>query len=272
MVVSGGRNMPITKTSNYDIFYIDEGEGFPVFLIHGLAGDHKAWLDQIGYFKSNYRVIAVDNPGSGKSSPVTKPCTTQELANTMLEVMENLSIDKAHIVGRSLGGFIGQWMVNTRPECVKSLVISASAAKVDPIGTRILKNMKEILEWRGNWTDWARHSNHLFFSADFFNNNPDVVKAVEAIVGDEKRSKESYLNLNDTALAHDFRDRLGTITCPTLIMAGLFDPICSIQGAYEMRDNIPESELVVFEKSSHFLLVEEYEKALNTLDNWFKKN
>ena len=272
MVVSGGRNMPITKTSNYDIFYIDEGEGFPVFLIHGLAGDHKAWLDQIGYFKSNYRVIAVDNPGSGKSSPVTKPCTTQELANTMLEVMENLSIDKAHIVGRSLGGFIGQWMVNTRPECVKSLVISASAAKVDPIGTRILKNMKEILEWRGNWTDWARHSNHLFFSADFFNRNPDIVKAVEAIVGNEKRSKESYLNLNDTALAHDFRDRLGTITCPTLIMAGLFDPICSIQCAYEMRDNIPESELVVFEKSSHFLLVEEYEKALNTLDNWFKKN
>ena len=91
-------------------------------------------------------------------------------------------------------------------------------------------------------------------------------------MGDENRSKESYLNLNDTALAHDFRDRLGKITCPTLIMAGLLDPICSIQCAYEMKDNIPGSKLVVFEKSSHFLLVEEYEKAMNTLDDWFTTN
>ena len=272
MSVSGGKNMPIIKTSNHDIFYVDEGDGFPIFLIHGLAGDHKAWLNQIEYFKNNYRVIAVDNPGSGKSSSVSQPCTTKDLANTMLEVMESLSIDKAHIVGRSLGGFIGQQMVNIKPEFVKSLVISASAAKVDPIGTQILKNMKEILEWRDNWTDWARHSNHLFFSPDFFNNNPDIIKTVEAIVGDENRSKESYLNLNDTALAHDFRDSLGTITCPTLIMAGLLDPICSIQCAYEMKDNIPGSELVVFEKSSHFLLVEEYEKAIKTLDDWFNNN
>ena len=186
--------------------------------------------------------------------------------------MENISIDKAHIVGRSLGGFIGQWMANIRPEFVKSLVISASAAKVNPIGTRILKNMKEMLEWRDNWTDWARHSNHLFFSPKFFNENPDIVRAVEAIVGNENRSKVSYLNLNDTALAHDFTDRLDTITCPTLIMAGLFDPICSIQCAYDMRDNIPGSHLIVFEKSSHFLLVEEYQKAITTLDAWFKKN
>ena len=47
-------------------------------------------LDQIEFFKGSYRVIAVDNPGSGNSSPVSNPCTTQDLANTMLEVMENL--------------------------------------------------------------------------------------------------------------------------------------------------------------------------------------
>ena len=78
--------MPITKTSNYDIFYVDEGEGFPLFLIHGLAGDHKAWLNQIEHFKGKYRVIAVDNPGSGKSSPVEAQCSTKDLANTMLQV------------------------------------------------------------------------------------------------------------------------------------------------------------------------------------------
>ena len=76
------------------IFYVDEGDGFPLFLIHGLAGDHKAWLEQIEYFKSNYRIIAVDNPGSGKSSSVSQPCTTRDLANTMIEVMQILSLIK----------------------------------------------------------------------------------------------------------------------------------------------------------------------------------
>jgi len=261
--------MPITETSNHNIFYIDEGEGFPLFLIHGLAGDHKAWLNQIDHFKSKYRVIAIDNPGSGDSSPVTKPCSTEDLPHTMLEVMENLSIKEAHVVGRSLGGFIGQQMAKSRPEMVQSLVISASAAKVDDIGTRILKNMKEILYWRDNWTEWAKHSAHLFFAPKFFNDNPDVVKTVEAIVGDEQRSKESYFYLNDTALAHDFRSELSSISCPTLIMAGLFDPICSIECAYDMKNNIPNSELVIFENSSHFLLVEEYEKAITTLERWF---
>ena len=47
MSVSGGKNMPIIKTSNHDIFYVDEGYGFPILLIHGLAGDHKARLKQI---------------------------------------------------------------------------------------------------------------------------------------------------------------------------------------------------------------------------------
>ena len=128
--------MPITKTSNYDIFYIDEGDGIPLFFIHGLAGDHRAWLNQITYFKSKYRVIAIDNPGSGDSSPVTKPCSTQDLANTMLEVIENLAINEAHIVGRSLGGFISQQMAKSRPDVVKSLVISTSAAKVTNNGKR----------------------------------------------------------------------------------------------------------------------------------------
>ena len=58
--------MPITKTSNYDIFYRDEGEGFPLFLIHGLAGDHKAWLNQIDHFKSKYRVIAISRSKENK--------------------------------------------------------------------------------------------------------------------------------------------------------------------------------------------------------------
>ena len=95
--------MPIVNCGRFDVNYIEDGDGFPIVLIHGLAGDHTAWLPQIADFKDTYRVIAMDNPGSGESSPVDAPVTTEELADTMIALMDNLGVYKAHVVGRSLG-------------------------------------------------------------------------------------------------------------------------------------------------------------------------
>ena len=80
------------------------------------------------------------------------------------------------------------------------------------------------------------------------------------------------MNLNNTALSHDTEDRLGEISCPTLIMAGRQDPICSMQGTRELSDGITNSETVIFEDSSHFFLMEEYEKSMQTLEDWFARH
>ena len=69
--------MPTVSTEKFDINYVEEGDGFPIVLIHGLVGDHTAWTPQVNILKDKYRMIAVDNPGSGTSSPVTGPCTTE---------------------------------------------------------------------------------------------------------------------------------------------------------------------------------------------------
>jgi len=263
--------MPIVNCGRFDVNYIEDGDGFPIVLIHGLAGDHTAWLPQMAAFKDTYRVIAMDNPGSGESSPVDTPCTTEELADTMIALMDNLGVDKAHIVGRSLGGLIAQHMALRAPDRIQSIILAASTPAVDRIGKRILENMREVLEWRNNWADWARHSAHVFVSPAFYNDNPEAIARIEALVGNEARSKISYVNLNHTALTHDTSDRLGEIACPTLIMAGRQDPICSMQGTEELSAGIANSETVIFEKSSHFFLMEEAEKSMQTLTDWFAK-
>ena len=96
--------MPIVNTGRFDINYIEEGDGFPVVLIHGLAGDHTAWLPQVVALKDDYRVIAFDNPGSGDSSTVDDPATTADLADATLALMDRLGIERAHVIGRSMGG------------------------------------------------------------------------------------------------------------------------------------------------------------------------
>ncbi|MBT4771152.1 MAG: alpha/beta fold hydrolase [Rhodospirillaceae bacterium] len=263
--------MPIVNCGRFDVNYIEDGDGFPIVLIHGLAGDHTAWLPQIAAFKDTYRVIAMDNPGSGESSAVDAPVTTEELADTMIALMDNLGVDKAHVVGRSLGGLIGQHMMLRAPERIQSMTLAASTPAVDRIGKRILENMREVLEWRDNWADWARHSAHVFVAPAFYNDNPEAIARIEALVGNEARSKISYVNLNHTALTHDTSDRLGEMTSPTLIMAGRQDPVCSMQGTDELSAGIANSETVIFEKSSHFFLMEEAEKSMQTLTDWFAK-
>ncbi|MDE0779153.1 MAG: alpha/beta hydrolase [Alphaproteobacteria bacterium] len=264
--------MPKVNCGRFDVNYVEEGDGFPVVLIHGLAGDHTAWLPQLDFFKDRYRVVAMDNPGSGDSTAVDAPCTTEELADTMLALLDHMSIEKAHVVGRSLGGLIGQHMALKAPDRMQSLILAASTPQVDPIGKRILENMREVLEWRENWADWARHSAHMFVAPGFYNDNPEAMARIEALVGNEARSKVSYVNLNQTALTHDTSDRLGEIACPTLIMAGRVDPICSMHGTDILSAEIANSETVVFENSSHFFLMEEYDKSMTTLTDWFVKH
>ncbi|HCP00725.1 MAG: alpha/beta hydrolase [Alphaproteobacteria bacterium] len=264
--------MPLTNCGRFNVNYVEEGNGFPIILIHGLAGDHTAWAPHLAAFKDRYRVIAMDNPGSGQSSPVDTPCTTEELADTMIALMDNLGVDNAHVVGRSLGGLIGQHMMLRAPERIQSMVLAASTPKVDRIGKRILENMREVLEWRDSWEDWARHSAHVFVSPAFYNDNTEAIERIEALVGNEARSKTSYVNLNHTALSHDTSDRLSEITCPTLIMAGRQDPICSMQGTDELSVGIADSKTIVFENSSHFFLMEEFDKSMQTLTDWFAEH
>ncbi|NKB50282.1 MAG: alpha/beta fold hydrolase [Alphaproteobacteria bacterium] len=264
--------MPIVNTGKFDINYIEDGDGYPVVLIHGLAGDHTAWLPQVAALKDNYRVIAFDNPGSGDSSKVDAPAGTADLADATLGLMDQLGIDRAHVVGRSMGGAVAQHMALKAPDRLQSMAMAASFARLDPVGAQVIGNLQQLLEWRPNWAEWAPHAVFLFVAPAFFNENPELMARITALVSDETRDMPSYDHLATACLEHDALDRLGEIETPTLVMGGRFDPICSMTAQNWMMDALPNAELEVFEKSSHFFLMEEAEKALATIKDWLAKN
>ena len=264
--------MPIVNTGRFDINYVEEGEGFPVILIHGLAGDHTAWFPQIAALKKKYRVIAFDNPGSGKSSKVESPVNTAELADTTLGLMDKLDVKKAHIVGRSMGGAIAQQIALREQDRLQSMAMAASFARLDSLGRQTIKNMQQLLSWRKNWSEWAPHAVSLFVAPEFFNENPDIIKNITMLISDESRDMISYDHLATTCLEHDVIDELGGIKTPTLVMAGKVDPICSMTAQKWMVDALSDVELTVFEKSSHFFLMEESLKALSTIEKWLEQN
>ncbi|MCB8839782.1 alpha/beta fold hydrolase [Aurantimonas sp. VKM B-3413] len=260
--------MPVASIGRYEINYREEGEGVPVVMIHGLAGDLSAWTPQVAALRDRFRVITFDNRGAGKSTQIDEPVSTHDLARDTIALMEHLKIDSAHIVGRSMGGAIAQIVALEQPALVRSLVLCASFAKLDPLGERVLTNMRQVLEWRGDWGDHARHSIANFVGSDFFNREREQIARIEALIGGETRLPACYVRQNFACLDHDTLTRLGEISCPTLIMGGSQDPICSPTATGWMSDGIARSRTVMFEGCSHFFLMEQPQMFMRELSAW----
>jgi 3-oxoadipate enol-lactonase len=264
--------LKMAQVGPYSLRYLDVGAGTPVVLIHGLAGDYTAWLAQVEALRHDYRVIAFDNRGAGQSTQVDEPVSTQDLADDTLALMDYLGIERAHVVGRSMGGAVAQHMALKAPGRVISLALCASFARLDPLGRRVLLNMREALEWRMDWKDHARHSVQNFVSADFFNRYPQRVAAIEALIGGETRLPACYSRQNEACQLHDTLPDLARIAQPTLVMGGDSDPICSLTATAMLTNGLPNARTEIFAGASHFFLMEQPEKFMGLLSGWLREN
>lgn len=260
--------LQVAPIGRYRLRYVDVGSGPAVVLIHGLAGDHTAWRAQIELLQPRHRVIAFDNRGAGASTQVDEPISTQDMAQDVLQLMDHLGIAQAQVVGRSMGGAVAQHMALRAPERIASLALCASFARLDPLGRRVLSNMREALEWRGSWADHARHSVQNFVSAAFFNGNPAQIAAIESLLGGETRLPACYSRQNEACQDHDTLPDLGRIRQRTLVMAGDCDPICSLTATQALASSLPNARTEIFAGASHFFLMEQPAKFNRLLLEW----
>lgn len=116
---------------NAALYCEEMGEGEPLILIHGHSLDHTMWDEQFFEFAKKYRVIRYDIRGYGYSSPQTE---TEQFTHVddLIKLMDTLKIDKAHIVGLSLGGYIGADMLGLYPERMLSTVLASGNVRPLP--------------------------------------------------------------------------------------------------------------------------------------------
>src|SRR5919197_4467347 len=100
--------MPPIAANGIELYYTEAGSGEPLVLVMGFGGDHLAWGFQLAAFSAHYRVVVFDNRGSGRSSAPDIPYTTPMMADDTVALLDHLGIDRAHVLGVSLGGMIAQ--------------------------------------------------------------------------------------------------------------------------------------------------------------------
>src|SRR5690349_17167122 len=100
--------MPFAKVNNVQLYYeLDGDDSKPVVLfLHGLGSSVRDWEYQVTHFAQNYRVLLIDMRGHGRSEKPAGPYSMRQWAADVVALLDHLKIDKAHVVGLSMGGMI----------------------------------------------------------------------------------------------------------------------------------------------------------------------
>src|SRR3954471_9905321 len=124
----------LTADDGIKLYYEETGTGTPVIFVHEFAGDHRAWEPQVRYFSRRYRCITYNARGYPPSDvPDDVARYSQERARDDIRaVLDALKIDKAHIVGLSMGGFATVHFGFTYPQRARSLVIGGCGYGAEP--------------------------------------------------------------------------------------------------------------------------------------------
>ena len=120
--------MPTAKIRDVQIYYEEHGQGPPLIMLLGLGQDIATWEFQIAELSRHVRLIVPDNRDSGQSSRCSENYTTETMAQDIIELMEYLGIDRAHLLGTSMGGMIAQHVALMAPERLKSLILAGTAS------------------------------------------------------------------------------------------------------------------------------------------------
>jgi pimeloyl-ACP methyl ester carboxylesterase len=260
------------QVGDVELYYEDYGEGVPVVLIHGLAGDCSAWQPQIARLKQHYRLIAFDNRGAGRSSAPDYPYTTRHFADDTVALLDELGVtEPVHFIGRSMGGAIAQEIALGYPDRVRSMIITASFGKLDRYGYQILESIDEVVKTQG-YAAAAKIQSLFFFPPPYFNTHKEQMDGFEAALADTDRPVHGYVNSTHACLTHDALDRLHLVQCPTLVLAGGQDVLCAAAASRQIADVIPGCELKIYEEASHFFLIQCFEESMGDIEGFLGRH
>ena len=242
--------MPYANVNGVKLYYEIYGEGDPVVLIGGLGSQLQSWATQVPIYSKHFKVIVFDNRGSGKSDKPEVGYSTEDMAHDTAALMDELGIESAHIVGKSMGGMIGQWLAIKHPAKVKKLVMGCSSASRDEVGNEILRMGREIATKMGTKAVWLM-ALYLGYTREYIEDNIAIIKQAMSSVPEDPEALQGYIGQSFACEGHNTVDFLNQIKAETLVMLGERDLIASPKRSEVLAELIPNAKLKVFGGVGH---------------------
>ena len=229
------------------------GSGEPVVLAHAIGCDQRMWDDLAGRLAPRWRVLRFDARGHGASPVAPRPYSLDALAADALALLDRLGIAKAHWVGLSMGGMIGQAFALAHGDRLGRLVLANTTSSYGPEG-RAMWHSRAKLVAEGGLTAIAHMVEARYFSSEFRNEHPGVVATVmERFL---QTPVEGYLGCCDAIAELDFSADLARIRNRTLVIAGGGDLGTPPAMSEEIAAKIPGARMVVLPGAAHLSAAE----------------
>lgn len=219
------------------------GEGKPLLLIHGNHGSIKSFAQNIPYFATKYKVIAVDSRAQGKSKDDGGALTFEMMADDDAALLDALKIDSAYVIGWSDGGINALLLAERHPG--KVIKLAATGANLWPDASAFAP---------GVWDNDKK----------YYDSHKDKIRLTQ------KQKNDWKLFMLDWDQPHMTLADLHTIQCPSLIICGDHDLI-SLEHTVQIYRNIPHSALWVVPSSGHVTLIEHKDDFDKTVDDFFSQ-
>jgi 3-oxoadipate enol-lactonase len=243
-----------TIAANYEI------SGQPhapvVVLSHSLGSSMGMWGPQLPALEPRFRVLRYDTRGHGGSDAPEGAYTLDQLVADAAALLDALGIEKAHWVGLSMGGMIGQGVALAHPGrllslalCSTSALIPAAAQPViqERIDTALAEGLAALVD--GTLARW--------FTPAYLKQNPPEVAAIRSqFLG---TPVAGYVGCTEAIRRLDYLERLASIRLPTLIVVGEEDPGTPLSASQAMHARIAGSRLAVLPKMLHLNNIEQAE-------------
>lgn len=263
----GGANVKKIETLDHTkIAYQDNGNGIPIILIHGLDGNSAAFDLLNRQLQQQYRVIAYDTRGHGKS---TRP-NSYGLADHIKDLyilIDKLNLGQAHILGHDMGGIIAKSFAEKYEDKVLSLTIISSKAEDIVHGFT-----KLMIEHQDEIAGFNKSEALLLLFPYIYKEREEAMKWFQ------RQRLYSKQNSEDSAIAsralldtfNANREFTNYVKVPTLIINGRYDPIIDNKEYYKLEERFENVEKVLFEDSGHAPYVEEADKFLDIYLNFLE--
>ncbi len=242
------------------IYFDQAGEGPPLLLICGMIGVREIWSPHIPELSRHFRLIMIDNRESGESDPEAGPYTVADMAGDGAALLDALAIDRAHVLGHSMGGFIALNLAVDRPSLIDRLILVSTTAATGAALGRPAPQL-DPAAWIADPVERTRRQLRSAAAPGYFDAHPDQLEAVSALMANNRLSFDGMQRrTHATYSSHDVRSRLASITVPTLIIHGDADRSIPLENGRALANGIPNASLTVFEGAGHFPQIERTEE------------
>jgi pimeloyl-ACP methyl ester carboxylesterase len=244
--------MPLAELNGININYKAEGQGEPFMMIAGLSASRSNLMPQISFFKKHYRVISFDNRGVGRSDKPPGPYSTKMMADDTVSLMDFLGIEKAHIMGVSMGGMIAQELAINHPQRVIKLVLACTYASQDEISGDTPEQGKLSKQTPEKMIS-AMIS--MAFNKPFYRFTFGLLaRILTGFMGASARL--GVAGQIEACRKHNTLERLSSIKAPTLVIVGTEDRLLKPISSDIIAGKIPNVKLVKVEGGSHTFFIE----------------